>query len=128
MAARQRGSTGCLGCAVWIVGFSLAVGLLMGGWQWLNERGMDDITMRGTITVDASCDLPRAVAINGRSLTLDDGTPTPNGCEYTFVTSVKDRETYRVKVSGHDAVTFRRSMIDTIGPNGDTELVIRLSW
>jgi hypothetical protein len=49
-------------------------------------------------------------------------------CVLPFAEDVPIADSYRVEVPGIGVETFDRSMIDTIGPDGDTRLEIRLSW
>lgn len=49
-------------------------------------------------------------------------------CAFAFSGDVPDAEEYTFELDGVDDQTVRRSTMDTVGPSGDTELAVRLSW
>lgn len=122
-------NTGCLGCFGWALLVILVVSIGAGVWTWIDERNAVTIPITGVVEIDERFCVQSLVFINGDSTPLRGGTRNEQGlCEHTFSTDVEDRETFTFQISGHDSVTVRRSLIDTIGPNGDTVLEVRLSW
>lgn len=138
---------GCLGC------LGVVLVLLVGGWLW-NQFGSrpETMTMQGKITISrrenmfvsgTSCagrgDFD--TLIGGNAITvwaerksadvveLRPGVLTPAGtCVFRFTAEVEDAEMYEFRVDNLPDLTVRKSMFDTAGPAGETQLEVNLSW
>lgn len=126
------------GCGLVFAGI-LALSIAFGLWTWL-AGDPEMITMQGEIVLSPSaadravCDdlwemeiLPDGSDARIVSIALATNTPG-EGCTFWFTTRVPEQDKYAFRIEGLEDKVVQRSMIDTIGADGETELRVRLSW
>lgn len=131
-----------VGCGTWV----LVLLALAGVYGWATTR--DDpgtVPLRGEVVFETAsaramlgpgCD-PGGLALlvdpvtgSAKTVPLDRGEMTADGCRFPLMTDVPASERYRVTVPGTDlpARTVMRSLVDEPGAGGEIRLVVRLSW
>lgn len=139
---------GCAGCV------SLVLILLVGGWAWTQFRAeAETIFMQGHITISQRTNMFTNASgscagrgdfenvIDGSVITIwserksaeiveiGPGIVSREGtCILVFSADVEDAATYEFRIEGLPPLMVRKSMIDTVGDDGETELDVGLRW
>lgn len=139
---------GCAGCVIVLVLF------VVGGWAWTQLRAEPEtIAMQGHITISQQANMftngsgscagrgDFENVINGSVITIwserksaeiveiGPGIVSREGtCILVFSANVEDAATYEFRIEGLPPLTVSRSMIDTVGADGETELDVDLRW
>ncbi len=98
-----------------------------------DEDAVETIPLTGEVIVNSpeacseNIDLDiRASDAPTTTITFDSNGLWP--CRLPLDLNIPIAETYTFAIDGVNSQTVRRSLIDTIGPDGDTVLEVRLSW
>lgn len=139
MSDTQETNDGCSGCSgmfLWLVALPIllvvvlaAIGLVF----FDDEDDVEMIPLTGEIIVNSAevCSENTELDIRASDAPTTTITFSGNGlwpCRLPLDLDIPLAETYTFAIDGVNSQTVRRSLIDTIGPDGDTVLEVRLSW